>query len=150
MATKDRTTLKGYFEAGDTPTEGNFTDLIDSMRLKTEPIDIHDIANVSFTASALAYAANINIDIATGANYTLTLTGDAVLGIANMQTGQILTLLVKQDASGGHKITLPALSKVAFGGNGQINLSTAPNALDMISCYYDGTTYYWSVVPNFS
>ncbi len=32
----DRTTLKSYFETGDTPTEAEFADLIDSLSLLTE------------------------------------------------------------------------------------------------------------------
>ena len=31
MAQQDRTTLKGYFNTGDSPTEANFIDLIDSF-----------------------------------------------------------------------------------------------------------------------
>ena len=33
MATQNATTLKGYFNAGDEPTESNFADLVDSFPL---------------------------------------------------------------------------------------------------------------------
>jgi len=31
MTVQSKTTLKGYFNSGDTPSEANFTDLIDSL-----------------------------------------------------------------------------------------------------------------------
>lgn len=36
MTAQNRTTLKGYFETGDIPTQSNFSDLIDSFPLVTE------------------------------------------------------------------------------------------------------------------
>jgi hypothetical protein len=33
---RDRTTLKGFFNRGDIPTEANFSDLIDSMIIQDE------------------------------------------------------------------------------------------------------------------
>ena len=40
MATTSRATLKGYFNTGDTPTEGNFQDLINQLIVLNRMIDM--------------------------------------------------------------------------------------------------------------
>lgn len=64
MPTQSRTTLKGYFNTGDRPTESQFADLIDSALHKTEdratPTDIQDGGdNTKFVTPAGAKAAAI-------------------------------------------------------------------------------------------
>lgn len=57
----NRTTLKGYFNSGDVPTEANFADLIDSTALVTEvtPTGWADYADSTYTdISPLALVAN--------------------------------------------------------------------------------------------
>lgn len=41
----DRSTLKGYFNTGDRPTENQFADLIDSMSLTTETASVQSALN---------------------------------------------------------------------------------------------------------
>lgn len=65
MPARDRTTLKGYFNAGDVPTESQFADLIDSFMLIAEQIgdmlkSVYDPDNDGVVEHA---------DIATNANY---------------------------------------------------------------------------------
>lgn len=46
MAQRDRTTLKTYFELGDSPTEANFIDLLDSIAVAVDDlVTTSDIAN---------------------------------------------------------------------------------------------------------
>jgi len=57
-----------------------------------------------------------------------------------------MTLVVTQPSSGG-PYTLTSTMKFAGGTK---TLSTAANAIDIISIFYDGTTYYASLATNFS
>jgi len=75
------------------------------------------------------------------------LTGSITLNaLTSPVTGQSLTLIVKQPATGG-PFTLT--STMLFAG-GFKTLSTANNAIDMITVSYIGTTYYASLVTGFA
>ena len=147
MAVRDRTTLKGYFITGAQPTATQFGDLLDSTRLKSEPVPVDSL---TFGVNTLTYAATTNWDCNGGLNAELTLTGNTTLNILNMVAGQQLGIVVTQDATGGRTITLPAGSKVALGGGGVLVLSTAANAIDILGCFYDGTYFYWYIIKSFT
>lgn len=148
MAQQDRDTLKSYFQTGDQPTQSNFEDVFDSAYLRGDTIPV---ANLTFGMNNLTYASpNTTWNFNDGANASVTLTGDTTLAISNMQAGQFGLLIVKQDATGGRSILLPGGSKVVNGGGGAIALSSAPNAVDILSVFYDGTNYYWLCNLTFS
>jgi hypothetical protein len=97
-------------------------------------------ASGSTTGTITPNAANGNVQ-------TITLTGSITLNaLASPVSGQSLTLIVKQPASGG-PFTLT--SSMLFAG-GFKTLSTANNAIDMITVSYIGTTYYASLVTGFA
>lgn len=102
------------------------------------------------TVQPLTDGATITWNIANGSNAFVTLGGNRTLAITNTVTGYG-TLKVTQDATGNRTLTLPANSKViAFWGSGTtINLSTSPNAIDILNFYYDGTNYYWTLGKNY-
>jgi len=89
----------------------------------------------------------ITPDAANGNVQTITLTGSITLNtLANPVTGQSMTLIIKQPASGG-PYTLT--SSMLFAG-GFKTLSTANNAIDMVTISYIGTSYYASLVTGFA
>ena len=89
----------------------------------------------------------ITPDVANGNVQSITLTGSITLNaFANAEAGQSMTLIVKQPSSGG-PYTLT--STMVFAG-GTKTLSTGANEIDIISIFYDGTTYYASLATNFS
>jgi len=89
----------------------------------------------------------ITPDVQNGNVQAITLTGSITLNaFDNPVSGQSLSLIVKQPASGG-PYTLT--SSMLFAG-GTKTLSTAANAIDIISVVYDGTNYYASLSTNFS
>lgn len=93
---------------------------------------------------------NTNWDIDKGCNANLTLNqANTNIIINNVKVGQYGTLVVKQDATGGRAISLPTGSKVINGGNGFIPLTSTPNAINILSFYYDGTNYFWTYGNNF-
>ena len=94
----------------------------------------------STTGTITPNAANGNVQ-------TITLTGSITLNaLASPVTGQSLTLIIRQPASGG-PFTLT--SSMLFAG-GSKTLSTANNAIDMLTISYIGTTYYASLVTGFA
>ena len=100
--------------------------------------------------SALTDAPVIEWDMATGYNKNVTLGGNRTLNITNVQEGQYGTLKITQDGTGGRTITLPPNSKVIDGGAGGVTLTALPNAVDLLSFYYDGSSYYWTIGKNFN
>jgi hypothetical protein len=103
-----------------------------------------NIANTNFTKfqetviGGGSVSGTITPDAAAGTIYTYTLTGNITLNsLANVTTGTSMTLRLTQDASGNRTLT----STMKFAG-GSKTLSTAASATDIISVFYDGTSYY--------
>jgi hypothetical protein len=97
-------------------------------------------ASGSTTGTITPNAANGNVQ-------TITLTGSITLNaLASPVSGQSITLIIKQPASGG-PYTLT--SSMLFAG-GFKTLSTAANAIDMLTISYIGTSYYASLVTGFA
>ena len=80
----------------------------------------------------------------------VTLFGNTTLNISNMKAGQYYLLEVIQDGAGGHTITLPPGCKVVNNGGGILGLSAAPFSVDVVSLYYNGTTFYIMVNKSFT
>lgn len=89
----------------------------------------------------------ITPDVQNGNVQSITLTGSITLNAFNNPvSGQSLSLIVKQPSSGG-PYTLTSTMKFAGGTK---TLSTAADAIDVISIVYDGTDYFASLSTNFS
>lgn len=65
----------------------------------------------------------------------------------NMATGQSITLIIQQDVTGSRTMTANAVYKFAYGVR---NLSTASQAIDMLSIFYDGTNYLCNLVKGYN
>jgi hypothetical protein len=76
----------------------------------------------------------------------VTLTDNRELVIENPVDGDTGILVVVQDASGNHTLTLPTES---LGQDGSLVLSTAGDSKDILSFYYDGTNYFWNLGTNY-
>jgi hypothetical protein len=117
-----------------TPSTGVFTTLTSTDNRDTV------YASGATTGTITPNAANGNVQ-------TITLTGSITLNaLTSPVSGQSITLIVKQPASGG-PYTLT--SSMLFAG-GFKTLSTAANAIDMITVSYIGTSYYASLVTGFA
>jgi hypothetical protein len=112
-----------------------------------------NIANVVFTkynetvvAGGNTGAATLTPNVAAGTIYQYTLTGNITLSsLTNAVAGSSMTLILKQDGTGGRTLT----STMIFAG-GVKTLSTAASAIDVMSVFYDGTTYYASLGKGFA
>lgn len=78
-----------------------------------------------------------NINVANGTIYTMTTTGNITINsLANVVAGTSATLIITQ-STGNHTLS----STMKFAGASK-TLSTAASAIDIVSVFYDGTTYY--------
>ena len=102
------------------------------------------LENYKETVYTLSYAATITPDVANGNVQKMSCTGDFTFSaFSNPEAGQTLTLIVDHN---GAARTLT--STMSFAG-GDDALSTS-DTVDIISVFYDGTTYYASIAKNFS
>jgi hypothetical protein len=86
------------------------------------------------------------LDANNGSIYTVTATGGITIdSIANAQTGTSMTIKVVQDGTGAHALS----STMKFAGADK-TLSTAPNAIDVISVFYDGSDYLASLTKGYA
>ena len=104
------------------------------------------------TYAVLTYGTTVTVPVVGVAfqNNKLTLTGNATLAFTGIVSGAQGTIVVVQDSTGGRTLALPSGSKVAFSGNGSIQLSAVPNAIDLLQWTYDGTYYYWNIVNTYN
>jgi len=92
----------------------------------------------------LTDAATIAVDMATGLNFTVTLAGNRTLGApTNAKPGQSGVIVVKQDATGSRTLAYNTAWKFA---GGVPTLSTAANAVDMISYYVDSASVIYATL----
>ena len=91
-------------------------------------------------------------DYSLGHNAFVTLAGNRTLSITNMSNGGYGTLMVMQDASGGRTLSLGVLpnNKVVSGGTGSVILTSASNAIDILTFFYEGSYFYWNIENNFT
>lgn len=88
--------------------------------------------------STLTSGTNVSVDASLSNNFRLVLAHNATLdNPTNLVDGLILNFRIKQDATGGR--TLGYGSKYKFPGGVAPVLSTAANAVDILSCAYDST-----------
>lgn len=116
------------------PSTGRLTatELTGSLRAYNEGA-VYDLGTTSGTVAP---------DVANGNVQKITLNGNLTLNaFTNPVTGQSLTLIITQDATGGRTLT----SSMKWANNGYKTLSTAANAVDIISVFYDGTNYWASL-----
>jgi hypothetical protein len=97
---------------------------------------VYALGNTSGTLAVDATSATI---------FTMTLTGNLTMNaITNVVTGTNATFVITQDGTGGRTLT----SSWKFAG-GAKTLTTSGTATDMISVFYDGSTYYASLSRGF-
>jgi len=89
-----------------------------------------------------------NIDFSAGMYHKLTLTGNATLTFTNPTLKARVQLILVQGATGSNTVTWPPLVKWA--GGTPPTLSTAANAVDIVTLFFDGTNYYGVASLNFA
>jgi hypothetical protein len=100
MAQETRTQLKTYFQTGDTPTQGQFENLIDSMVNKTDD----NFTKVNET-ELYSSAGTVTADCSLGKSFTLTLTENVIFDASNLKNGETYTFVFVQ-GDGDYTVTL--------------------------------------------
>ncbi len=130
--------IKGHTTANTATITGLLT--TNDVTLKSFQETVVALGNQSGDISS-----SLNVD--NGTIYSVTATGGITINsLGNAVAGTSFTLIITQDGSGSH--TLTAGSDIKWAG-GQKTLSTAGNAIDVISFFYDGTTYFASLGRGF-
>lgn len=107
----------------------------------------HAIGDSTLTDNGNSGSAD-TIDWGVGNNQESTLTANCTYTFTAPSVKGRFSLIVKQDATGSRTVTWPAAVK--WPGGTAPTLSTAANAVDIISFLYDGTNYYGVDTLNFS
>jgi hypothetical protein len=88
----------------------------------------------------------VNWDIDNSSNAKITLTSNLTLNISNVEDGDYGTLKITQGGAGGFTITLgTGKHQVVNTGAGSITLTANAGAVDVVTFFYDGTEFLWSV-----
>lgn len=107
-------------------------------------LTIKDLRETVYTSGATT--GTITPDVANGTVQKITLTGNITFNaFANPVAGQSLTLIITNSSGGG--LTLTSTMKFAGGSK---TLSTGANAIDILTVFYDGSTYYASLGKGFA
>lgn len=109
---------------------------------------IIDTSNITFAAwmehsvQTLTDGATINWDISNGDCATVTLGGNRTLALpTNAKAGDLYILKVVQDGTGSRTLNFHASYRKPWNGLAPV-LSTAANAVDLFSIWYDGSLFY--------
>lgn len=88
----------------------------------------------------------ITPDVATGTIFAYTANNNFTFNsLANAVAGSSATVIITQDATGSRLLT----SSMKF-ANASKTLSTAASSIDIITVFYDGTTYYASLTKGYA
>ena len=110
--------------------------LVEELGLTETTVNVFT-KNQSVRPVILTPGVTVNTDAALSNNFTLTAAQNFTLANpTNLTDGMILNFRIKQDATGSRVVTWG--SKFKFPGGTAGVLSTTANAVDFMSCYYDG------------
>ena len=111
----------------------------------TGPLTVKDVRDTVYSIGTQT-SGTVTIDPTQGDVQTATLTGNITInGFVNPVSGQTVTLIITQDGVGSRTLT----STMKFAG-GYKTLTTSPNAIDMMTISYIGSTYYASLITGFA
>jgi hypothetical protein len=113
-----------------------------------------NIKNMTYDENihTITYGANITPEPTDGPIQKILLTGNvAFQGFATEIEGSTVTLIIEQDGTGNHTFSesLDSGNRMLFAG-GTSTLSTAANAIDIMTITFVGGTYFASLSTNFS
>jgi len=102
---------------------------------------------VETTAAAVTTGASFTPTASSGPVQRVTATANFALNApVGMVTGQSITLVIRQDTTGSRLMTPNGVYRFAYGVK---TLSTAANAIDVLSIFYDGTNYLCNLVKGY-
>lgn len=128
----------------------NFAGLADGS-LSNNPTFVNGKLTGKFTGSGIFDNGNSGatptITGTNGDRQKITVSASTTLAWAGFTAGQIVTILIIENGTGGYTIALPT-GKWSYGAAGTFD--TTANAINILSVMYDGTNYYYSLLASFS
>lgn len=103
-----------------------------------------------FNANVLAIGnsgTSKTINLALNQNHSITLNGNCTLTLSNPVAGAVYKIVITQDGTGNRLITWP--SGIKWANATVAVLSTVGGSIDIVTLYYDGTTYFGQIGNNF-
>ena len=119
----------------------SFIQLLGQIRNPKEP-----------TMKTLTYIDNtvINWNTKLSNNATIVLNGiNSSLNMTNFKLGDSGVFVIKEDTVGSRQLTFP-INSLFPGGGSSITLTSTPNAVDVLTYFYDGTNINWNVQYNYT
>lgn len=123
-------------------------------------LDVKGRINADSTVQASNYSTTVqnlstgtttwDLNLGATANWTLTASVANTLTISNAKSGMFG--LIKITNGGGSSLNFAGgtSNKVMNGGLGVATLTQALGSIDILTFYYDGTSYYWTVGNNYN
>ena len=101
--------------------------------------------------NSLTSSSTITVDADLAPVHKVTLGINTQFGIANLSTGQTVTLIIVQDGTGSRtaSFTSDTSTAVKFAG-GTPTLSTAANSIDIVTIFNDGTNMYGNIAKAYA
>jgi hypothetical protein len=130
---------------------GTFTANVDGAGYTLSNVVLSDYKE-SIHVVTTGSAGDINVDVADGPIQEVSLTMNVTFtGFANPESGQSVTLILKQDGTGSRTFTesLSSAGTMLFAG-GDGTLSTAGDSIDIMTIMYVGGVYYASLAKGFA
>jgi len=127
------------FHTGGTGGTNNYAFVTDSA---TAVSKIGTLAQYRESIHALTSSSTIAVDANLAPVHTVTLGVSTQFAVSNLATGQSITLIITQDGTGSRTASFSEgdSTAVKFAG-GSKTLSTAANAIDVVTIFNDGTQY---------
>lgn len=131
-----------------TLTEAGITDAVPTTRtiaINGTTFDLSQnrswtITTPAQTSQTLADAATTTWNIATGSIANWTLAGNRTLSVTNPTINSYGQIMIVQDGTGNRLVTWPASFK--WEGGTAPTLSATAGAVDIVTCFYNGTSYF--------
>lgn len=117
----------------------------------TDVAATHTVGKATQEVTLAIVAGAVAVDCNLSNVFYLALTGNVTFSApTNPRRGQVINIILKQDATGGRTVAFNAI--YTFPGGGEPTATAAASAVDMVSCQYDYTNNKWrcSYATNFA
>ena len=117
----------------------------------TDRLRIGKLETYSEKIESLTSSSTITVDTTGAPFFTVTLATDTQFVMTGMIAGQTVQIKIKQDGTGNHTASFGTADSTAvkFAG-GTPTLSTAANAIDVVSVFFDGSDYIGNIAKAFA
>jgi hypothetical protein len=117
----------------------------------TDRLRIGKLETYSEKIESLTSSSTITVDTTGAPFFTVTLATNTQFVLTGMIAGQTVQIKITQDGTGSHTASFGTADSTAvkFAG-GTPTLSTAANAIDVVSVFYDGTDYIGNIAKAFA